>query len=200
MNRQKSTLIIISVLLIVAAAFSRLALYPHNFSPIIAMAIFSGAVIKDRKWAFALPLVAMFLSDLAFEVSGLAPGFWGWGQVAHYCIYALITLFAFNFKKLNVQNVVLFTLAGSLLFFLLSNTAFFLIDNRVYHLYPQNGTGYINCLVAALPFFRTAVIADITFSIILFGSFYLVQEYALKRSVTSTIIPDKAIKEIGSNK
>lgn len=197
MKNQRPFLILFAVLLILAAAFSRLALYPHNFSPIIAMAIFSGAIIKDRKWAFVLPLVSMFLSDLIFEISGLAPGFWGWGQVAHYAIFGMITLFAFNFKRFKLLNIAFFTIAGSVLFFVLSNTAFFFIDNRIYHLYAQNVTGYINCLVAALPFFKTAAIADMTYSALLFGSFYMARQYAVKRSV-SNMFQGEPLEEIST--
>jgi len=196
MNRQQTSLLLIAILLIVTAAFSRLVLYPHNFSPIIAMAIFSGAIIKDRKWSFIVPLAAMFLSDLVFEFSGIAQGFWGWGQVAHYGIYAFITFFAFNFRKWSIQNIAFFTLSGSVLFFLLSNTTFFFIDNRIYHLYQQNTQGYINCLIAAVPFFKTAVIADMTYSIILFGSFFLAQRYTFKSALPGNRI--NGMQELGT--
>ncbi|HQW83684.1 MAG TPA: hypothetical protein PK987_04455, partial [Ferruginibacter sp.] len=80
MNKQTSFTLLIAALLIVVAALSRVFMYPHNFSPIIGMAVFAGAVIKDRRLAFAMPLLAMFLSDVLFEVFNIAPGFWGWGQ------------------------------------------------------------------------------------------------------------------------
>ncbi|MCV6605330.1 MAG: hypothetical protein OIF34_08485, partial [Porticoccaceae bacterium] len=52
------------VLLIVLAALSRLLPHPPNFSPLIAMALFGGAVIADRKLALIMPLLALLLSDL----------------------------------------------------------------------------------------------------------------------------------------
>src|SRR5688500_16153209 len=50
--------------LIVAAALSRLVPHPFNFSPIEAIALFSGAYFLDRRLAIAVPLAGMFLSDL----------------------------------------------------------------------------------------------------------------------------------------
>ena len=79
-------------------------MYPNNFSPIIGMAIFSGAVIGDKRLAFVLPIVSMFLSDVMFEVFNIAPGFWGWGQLVGYGILAIITIFGFQLRKINVLN------------------------------------------------------------------------------------------------
>ena len=55
MNKQSTSTLIIAVVLIIAAALSRVFMYPDNFSPIIGMAIFAGAVIKDKRLAFAFP-------------------------------------------------------------------------------------------------------------------------------------------------
>lgn len=181
MNKQSTSTLIIAGLLIIIAALSRVFLYPHNFSPIIGMAIFAGAVIKDRRLAFALPLLAMFLSDILFEVFNIAPGFWGWGQLVGYGILALITVIAFSMKKINVLTITGFSVASSLLFFLLSNSAFFVFDNHVYHLYTQSFSGYIACLVGGLPFLKTGLIADLVYSGVLFGTYYLVKNYAFSK-------------------
>ena len=185
MNKQNTSTLIIAVLLIIVAAFSRVFLYPHNFSPIIGMAIFAGAVIKDRRLAFALPLFAMFLSDVLFEVFNIAPGFWGWGQLVGYGILALITVIAFSMKKINVLSVAGYSIGASLLFFFLSNSAFFVFDNPVYHLYAQNFSGYIASLVGGLPFLKTGIIADLVYSTVLFGTYFLVQHYALNKKVAA---------------
>ena len=179
MNKQKSS-VLIAIILVVLAALSRVALYPHNFSPIIGMAVFAGAVIKDKRFAFALPLFAMLLSDVIFQVSKIAPGFWGMGQVLNYAILGLITIIAFNLKKITVLNVASYSIMSSAIFFVLSNSVCFFVDNPVYHLYAQNFTGYINCLAAGLPFVKISMVADLVYSGILFGAYYLVQQYAIK--------------------
>lgn len=185
MNKQSKSTLIIAVLLIIIAALSRVFMYPDNFSPIIGMAIFAGAVIKDRRLAFALPLAAMFLSDVLFEVFNIAPGFWGWGQLVGYGILALITVIAFSMKKINVFSVAGYSVGASLLFFLLSNSAFFVFDNPIYHLYPQSFNGYIASLVGGLPFLKTGIIADLVYSTVLFGTYYLVQNYAFSKKAVA---------------
>lgn len=185
MYKETKTSFIIAGLLITAAALSRVVLYPYNFSPIIGMAIFAGAVIKDRKLAFALPLFAMFLSDLMFELFNIAPGFWGWGQLVGYGILALITVIAFSMKKINVLSVAGYSVGASLLFFFLSNSSFFVFDNPVYHLYAQNFNGYIASLVAGIPFLKTGIVADLVYSSLLFGTYYLVQNYAINKKAVA---------------
>lgn len=49
---------------VAGAALARLLPHPPNVTPITAMALFGGAYLANRKLAFALPLMAMFLSDL----------------------------------------------------------------------------------------------------------------------------------------
>jgi len=78
MQKQEKTPIIIAILLIITAAFAKVLTHPHTLDPIIGMALFSGAVIKDKKLAFVLPLFAMLLSDLILEISGMAQGFYGY--------------------------------------------------------------------------------------------------------------------------
>lgn len=183
MKFKNPSIIIVAALIILLAAFSRIVLYPNNFSPILAMAVFCGAMFRDKKLAFILPLLAMLLSDTVFEMAHTGDGFWGWGQLMHYGIFALITIFAFSFKKLNIINVLLYTVGGTLLFFLLSNSVFFFIDNRIYHLYTQDLNGYMTCLDAGLPFLKTSLAADLTYSTLFFGSYYLLGKYAFKNSI-----------------
>lgn len=178
--KQSSTMVLIAVAMILAAALSRIAFYPLNFSPVIAMALFGGAVIKDKKIAFALPLLAMFISDVLFEVTNIAPGFWGWGQLVGYGIFALITVFGFQLKKINVLNVAGFSIASSCIFFLLSNTSVWIFDTTSY---AQNFGGWINCLAAGVPFLKNGLAADLVYSAVFFGGFVLLQKFAFKKAI-----------------
>ena len=181
MNKQNSTQFIIAVLLILIAAISRVIMYPDNFSPIIGMAIFAGATLKDKRLAFILPIFSMLLSDIMFEVFNIAPGFWGWGQLVGYGILALITIIAFNLKKVNVKNVIGYSLMSSVIFYVLSNLSFFLIDNPVYHTYTHDSNGFMQCYIQALPFLRTSLVADLVYSGILFGTYYAITSIVAKK-------------------
>ncbi len=178
--KQRTTLVLIAIAMILAAALSRLAFYPLNFSPVIAMALFAGAVIKDKKLAFLLPLAAMFLSDVLFEVTNIAPGFWGWGQLIGYGIFALITVLGFSLKKINVFKVAGFSIASSLIFFLLSNSSVWLLSTNYY---APNFTGWVECLAAGIPFLKNGMAADLVYSAVFFGGFALVEKFAAKKAL-----------------
>jgi hypothetical protein len=59
--------------LIVLAATLRIAPHPWNFTPVGAMALFSGAVLRDRRLAFIFPLVALFAGDVFIGFHKLIP-------------------------------------------------------------------------------------------------------------------------------
>src|SRR5882672_7824949 len=64
---QKETLLyrtLLALALIVLAAALRIAPHPWNFTPVGAMALFAGALIRDRRLAFLFPLLALFAGDL----------------------------------------------------------------------------------------------------------------------------------------
>ena len=50
--------------IIIFAALTRLMPHPPNFTPIIAMGLFGGAYLKDKRWALLLPVGAMLLADV----------------------------------------------------------------------------------------------------------------------------------------
>lgn len=178
MQKRDKSLFALAVFLVVAAALSRLALYPYNFSPIIAMALFAGAVVKDRKFAFALPLLAMLLSDVLFEVFNVAQGFWGWGQVVNYLLLAGITVFGFALRRISLLRVTGFSVASSLLFYFFSNASVWVFQPG---LYANDLSGLRDSLVAGLPFLKNAVLTDLIYCGLLFGSYSLFGKWRAER-------------------
>jgi len=64
---------ILAALMIILAAVVRILPHPWNFTPIGAMAIFSGAMFRDRRVAFLFPLVALFAGDVFVGIHRLIP-------------------------------------------------------------------------------------------------------------------------------
>lgn len=182
MFKQDKKMIWIAAAMIVFAALLRLVLYPHNFSPVIAMALFSGAVVKDKKLAFALPLFSMFLADVCFELFNITTGFWGWGQLIGYGIIAAITIFGFNLKKITALNVAGFSVASSLIFFFLSNSSVWVFSKGYY---AKSFSGWMDCLAAGVPFLKTGLAADLFYNAVLFGSYVLVLQNSRNKVLAS---------------
>jgi hypothetical protein len=175
--------IFIGAALIIFAAVLKAVTFPASFNPIIAISLFSGVVISDKKLAFLMPLLAMFVSDIILEVFNIAPGFYGMGQIGNYISLMLVTVLGFGIKKVNAVNVVGFSLASSLLFFLLSNTNVFFFDTIAYE---KSISGYMTCLAAGIPFIKNGLITDLFFSAVLFGSYQLLYKGQSKKIISAS--------------
>ena len=154
--------------LIFGAAALRLLPHPPNFTPIGAIALFSGAHFARKRWAFAVPLLAMALSDLALR------GIFGWGfDPVVYATFALIVCLGFLLRrrKLAPLPVAGAALAASVLFFVTTNFAVWAGSG----MYPKTPAGLIACYIAAIPFFGPTLAGDIFYCAILFGAFAFVE-------------------------
>ena len=176
MKNNRSFLIALLLTVVVTALYRIMPNRPYGFAPQIAVALFSGALfVKNKKWAFVMPLLSMFLSDLLYEVlylNGLSEikGFYG-GQWVNYLLFAGLTLFGFLIRPDKASNVLGAALAAPTTYFLVSNTIVW-AGGGGYHR-PKTFEGLMTCLSDGLPFYKMGIIATVVFSCILFGSYYL---------------------------
>jgi hypothetical protein len=154
---------------ILVAAVSRL--FPHipNFTPIAAMALFGGVYFSDKRLAILIPMVAMFLSDVALEmITG-----WGFHNTMIY-VYAAFVLTTFIGMAVKRNTSILSVAAGAIL----SSVLFFIITN--FGVWAASGfefgvAGLGTTYLLGLPFFAPTVLGDLFFNAILFGAFYFAQ-------------------------
>lgn len=177
MKNNRSLLITLVLLIVVAALYRLIPNRPWGFAPQIAMALFGGAVIKDRKWAFALPIFSMFVSDCIFEVlyrSGHSSfqGFYE-GQFTNYVLFAGMTLIGFLIKKVNILQVGIASLAAPLVFFLLSNFLVWVEGAGLQR--PKTFGGLMMTFNDGLPFLTGSILSTVLFSALLFGVYALVK-------------------------
>jgi len=168
------------LLILVAALYRLIPGRPYGFAPQIAMALFGGAVIKDKKWAFALPLFSMFISDLLYQVLynvGVSdlPGFYE-GQLINYILMAGITLLGFLVKKLTVIRIAAFSILAPSVYFLASNFATWLGGGGFQR--PKTFGGLMQAYADGIPFYTGSVAGTLVFSFILFGGYYLLNRKA----------------------
>ena len=151
--------------IILFAAVMRLVPHWPNFTPVAAIALFGGAHLGRRSLAFAIPLVALFISDLFL-------GFHNF-MIPVYISFALVVLLGGLLRNnVKVHTVAGGALAGSTLFFLLTNFAVWLTTPY----YGPGFSGLMACYTAALPFFHTSILGDLFYSTVFFGGFYFVQQ------------------------
>lgn len=179
MKLNKNVLLSLLLLVIVAAVYRIIPNRPFGFAPQIAMALFGGAFfIKDKKWAFALPLLSMFISDLFYQVlytygyTEMA-GFYS-GQWVNYLLIGSLTTFGFLISDLKIVKVALASLAAPTTYFLVSNGLVWL-GNGGYHR-PKTFAGLIQCLADGVPFYQNSILGTIAFGAVLFGGYALLKK------------------------
>jgi len=151
----------LALMLIVIGILLRFAPHLPDFSPVAAIAIFSGAYL-NKKYSFFIPLCLMIISDMFLGMHNVIPFTWG--------AFALITVLGFRLKKNKNPGAVLFSsLAGALAFFIITNFGVWYMG-----WYPRTFNGLIQCYIMALPFFRVFTVATLAYSFVFFGVYELV--------------------------
>ncbi len=157
---------LLALALIGLAAALRIAPHPWNFTPVGAMALFSGAILKDRRLAFFFPLLALFAGDLFV-------GFYKLSMMlivyASFLISVAIGLWLRD--RRTVVRISLATLLGAIQFFLVSNFAVW----QFMKTYPHNASGLVACYIAAIPFFWNTPAGDAAYAVLLFGGYALAE-------------------------
>ena len=160
--------LLLALAIIVVAAALRIAPHPWNFTPVGAMALFSGAILKDRRLAFAFPLLALFAGDLFV-------GFYKLGLML--LVYASFLLSVFIGRFLQGRRTVLRISAGTLLgsaqFFVVTNFAVWALGSS----YPRTFAGLTACYAAGVPFFWNTLAGDAFYAALFFGIFALAERF-----------------------
>jgi len=159
MNGKNKFLKLIIGLSILALMLSfRFLPHPPNVSPLVAMALFGGGYFSNKKFALALPILILFLSDL---ILGFYPG-----VLFVYSSFLLIgllgTRLSTRFEGLKILGA---SLGSSILFFIGSNLGVWWTSG----MYSKSFAGLIQCYTMAIPFFRSSLVSDLVFSFALFG-------------------------------
>jgi hypothetical protein len=155
------------------AAMSRLLPHPPNFAPIGGMALFGAAYYARRCWAFVIPIVTMWLSDLALNNVVYGQYFDGFvwfysGSLFTYGAFALIALLGLRtLKRVRIPALLLSAVGASVVFFLVSNFGVWWSSG----MYPHTAGGLWTCYAAGLPFFQNTLAGDLVYTALLFGVF-----------------------------
>ncbi len=163
-----NTKLIISIVLVALGVACRLLPHFWNFTPLAAIALFSGFYL-GRRYAIALPLASMLIGDLFI-------GFYDWKLMfAVYGSLVLAGLFASFFRKhKSVETVLASAISASVIFFILTNWAVWQFSPW----YEKTFAGLIQCYILALPFFRGTFLGDIFYVAVLFGAYEAISIWA----------------------
>jgi hypothetical protein len=169
------TMLIVGMILF--AAIIRIVSHPWNLAPVGAMALFSGAVIRNRVMAFLFPLLAMLVGDFFVGFHIL--------MSVVYVSFVISTAIGFWLReRRSVAPLGGAVLLGAIQFFLITNLGVWMFLNS----YPKSFAGLVACYAAGVPFFWNTLAGDICYSALLFGGLFLAESvYPALRSNVSTI-------------
>ena len=184
--KNNGKLLVFTIILIALATACKYFFGPDlawsGFSPVIAIALFSGFIIKQKDMSFLLPLMALFVSDAVIQFlysQDLFPyaGFYS-GQWKNYLILLVATLIGWTLKGRSSSSLIIGAIAAPTVFFLLSNFGVWMSSTEA--TYSKDFSGLITCYAAGLPFYKNALMATIVFLPgILFAYNYLTRNKAV---------------------
>lgn len=168
--------VIVVLLLIGFAIWSRLIPHPANVTALTAVSLLAGAVLP-RRFALIIPLGAIIFSDLIIGLHSIVYATWG--------SFALIALLGMRLKDIKMTNVAVASFASSTIFFAVTNFAVWM-EGRMY---SMTFDGLVLCFTNAIPFYRNMMIGDFIYSAALFGLYAYSLKFLQGYSAKSRIVP-----------
>jgi len=154
------------ICLILVLSFSRLIEHPWNFTPILAVGIFSGFYFKNFILSLFIVILSMFIGDLFLGFHSTM--FFTYISLA---VAVVIGLFIKHFK---FTEILFSGLASSVCFFIITNFGAWL----TLEMYEKNFTGLLQSYVLAIPFFHNTLISTFLYLIVL----KLIFDLAIKKT------------------
>jgi hypothetical protein len=131
------------------------------------MAILGGSYFNSRIFAVFIPIMALWISDLAL-------GFHSTMLFVYGAIGLIALAASWNLKSSSKwPRLIGFSFMASLFFFLLTNFGIWYVDA----MYPKTASGLLTCYEMALPFLGTQILGDLLYTGLLFGALKWLQNY-----------------------
>jgi hypothetical protein len=151
--------------LIVLSAVLRIVPHPWNLTPVGAMALFSGAMFRNRWIAFLLPLASLFAGDVFVGFHKL--------MLIVYASFAIsVAIGRWLAEKRSAARIGGAVFLGAAQFFVVTNFAVWAVGG----FYPKTAAGLMSCFVAGVPYFWNTLVGDALYACVLFGGFVLAEK------------------------
>lgn len=168
------------ILIVLAASFRLMPHHIYNFTPIGAIALFSGAYLGRNLLGWIIPIAIMVISDTLIEISG-GVGFHKEMPFVYGAFLLSVVIGRYGLSnRISFGRVLGATVSSSLLFFIVTNFGSWISSPA----YSKDLVGLFTCYVAAIPFYTpgdylssfalNGLLGDLFFSGVLFGAFHLI--------------------------
>jgi len=169
MKFSKQTIIFLFILVAISTLVKVICAPQINlsgFTCVMAVSLFAGLTIQDKKIAFLFPLLTLFISDVLLQLLhaiNVFPyeGFYS-GQILNYILFIVLTLIGIGLKNYKTAGIVAAAFIGPTVFFLLSNFIVWRTQAAIMG-YNTDISGLWQSYTFGLPFYRNSIISTIIF-------------------------------------
>ena len=153
--------------LILILALSRLIPHPWNFTPVLALGIFSGFFFKQFSKSFFIVVVAMFIGDifLGFHAT----------MFFTYISLSVAVILGLCIKYFKFKEILLSGMISSVCFFIVTNFGAWL----TLPMYEKSFSGLIESYILAIPFFHNTLLSTLLYLVII----KLVFDFSVKKTI-----------------
>jgi hypothetical protein len=146
---------ILPILIILVLSFSRLIPHPSNFTPILAVGIFSGFYFKNFFQSFFIVIFSMFLGDLYLGFHNT--------MFFTYSSLSIAVLLGIYIKHFKFKEIFFTGVGSSVGFFIITNFGVWALSS----MYEKSFGGLIQSYIMGLPFFHNTLLSTLLYLIAL---------------------------------
>jgi hypothetical protein len=173
-NTQPKLILVISA--VAVAALFRLIPHWPNFTPMASIALMGGALVANRFLGFAIPLIALFISDLLtitlinYQWITVEDYFSSPSTLLLYLSFIAITAIGFLLRnRQSWKNLATASLVSALIFFAISNFGVWLGNTL-----PKTFAGLLATFELGIPFFSYNLLGNVFYTFLFFGIFHFI--------------------------
>ena len=147
--------LVLPVVIILSLSLTRLIPHPWNFTPMLAVGIFSGFYFKQFYLSLFIVILSMFIGDLYLGFHST--------MFFTYISLAVAVIIGLYIKHFKFTEILFSGLASSVCFFIITNFGAWL----TLEMYEKNFAGLLQSYVLAIPFFHNTLISTFLYLIVL---------------------------------
>ena len=162
--------LVLPVVIILSLSLTRLIPHPWNFTPMLAVGIFSGFYFKQFYLSLFIVILSMFIGDLYLGFHST--------MFFTYISLAVAVIIGLYIKHFKFTEILFSGLASSVSFFIITNFGAWL----TLEMYEKNFAGLLQSYTLAIPFFHNTLISTFLYLILL----KLLFDFIIRKKIIKT--------------
>ena len=155
---------ILPISLILILSFSRIIPHPWNFTPVLAIGIFSGFYFKKFYLGLFIVIFSMFLGDLYLGFHNT--------MFFTYISLTVAVVLGIYIKHFKFNEILISGLLSSVFFFIITNFGAWLTLD----MYEKNLSGLMSSYILAIPFFHNTLISTLLYLFVIKQIFNIINK------------------------